>query len=375
MTMVDGLVAALEPAGLRLRTVHPREHGRLTLGLTTVDGQVCAAQWHAHAERTAAIATELRERFGSRDVQVLDEGRLVVQHRGADRRLVALRDVLGSPGAVLVSHRPERRAVVRTGPTRTGADRYVKVVRPGRIAEVVPPPGLHATDLRIPQVIATDDDQGTVTMTAVRGRTLYQALADPRIGDRDMAVAGRLLGAALRSLHAGDAASPRPVHDRAAELAAARRTLAAASGHGLLDAGVWESLLAEAGAVLDAQPPALALLHRDLHDKQVILEPGRPVGLVDLDLVALGDPALDLANLAVHLDLRARQHHCSPARARHCLDGVLGGYGPDAGLLGRLPGYARTTRLRLAGVYAFRRPPPGLVGYLLHGGVETVPSS
>jgi aminoglycoside phosphotransferase (APT) family kinase protein len=50
-------------------------------------------------------------------------------------------------------------------------------------------------------------------------------------------------------------------------------------------------------------------LHRDLHDKQLILDE-TGVGLIDFDLAALGDPSLDLANLVVHLQGREAQGRC-----------------------------------------------------------------
>jgi len=43
-----------------------------------------------------------------------------------------------------------------------------------------------------------------------------------------------------------------------------------------------------------------------------------------------------------------------------CRSAFLDGYAPDDATLARLPGYCATTRLRLAGVYAFRDTVPGL---------------
>jgi aminoglycoside phosphotransferase (APT) family kinase protein len=97
----------------------------------------------------------------------------------------------------------------------------------------------------------------------------------------------------------------------------------------------------------------------------VLLEDTGPIGLLDLDLAACGDPALDLANLLVHFELRALQEHCSDARARACAVALLEGYSPDPPLLGRLAAYAAATRLRLAGLYCFRPAPPGLVDELV----------
>ena len=68
--------------------------------------------------------------------------------------------------------------------------------------------------------------------------------------------------------------------------------------------------------------------------------------------MAIGDPALDLANLLAHLDLRERQgliDDAAPLRRA-----VLHGYGPGSALVKRLPGYEALARQRLAAVYAFR---------------------
>ncbi|MGH3386204.1 MAG: hypothetical protein ACRDO1_16625, partial [Nocardioidaceae bacterium] len=76
--------------------------------------------------------------------------------------------------------------------------------------------------------------------------------------------------------------------------------------------------------------------------------------LLDFDLAAAGEAALDLANLLVHLELRSVQGRCSVERANRCAVGVVEGYGPSKALLSRLPAYLLTTRIRLAAVYAFR---------------------
>jgi aminoglycoside phosphotransferase (APT) family kinase protein len=83
------------------------------------------------------------------------------------------------------------------------------------------------------------------------------------------------------------------------------------------------------------------------------------VGVLDLDLAATGEPALDLANLLVHLELRSLQGLCPGARARACAGAVVDGYDPGLDTWRRVSAYALTTRLRLAAVYAFR---PGSAG-------------
>jgi aminoglycoside phosphotransferase (APT) family kinase protein len=153
-------------------------------------------------------------------------------------------------------------------------------------------------------------------------------------------------------------------------MAAAHKWLTAAAEFGLLDPAAWQEREAQAAGLLAETPPALALLHRDLHDTQIVLQDGEPVAFLDLDHATYGDPALDLANLLVHIDLRARQGLCSERRARMCATAVVEGYSPDPKLLRRLPAYAASTRLRLAGVYSFRETVPGLVDDLLRPTLE-----
>jgi hypothetical protein len=75
-----------------------------------------------------------------------------------------------------------------------------------------------------------------------------------------------------------------------------------------------------------------APLHRDLHDGQVLIAADGGIGVLDFDTLAAGDPALDLANLLVHFELRSAQGACTPSRA-------AARRGADAGLRRRsLPG-------------------------------------
>ncbi|TFV53665.1 hypothetical protein E4P41_20890, partial [Geodermatophilus sp. DF01-2] len=97
-------------------------------------------------------------------------------------------------------------------------------------------------------------------------------------------------------------------------------------------------------------------LHRDLHDRQVLVADDGSVGLLDFDLLAAGEPALDLANLLAHLSLRQHQGlvtDAGPLRAA-----VLEGYRPAPAVAARVPVREAVTRLRLAAVYAFRPGAP-----------------
>lgn len=139
----------------------------------------------------------------------------------------------------------------------------------------------------------------------------------------------------------------------------------------------WRQRLAAFPAALDVDPVAWAravgavqrklanlpmsgswhpgVLHRDLHEKQLLVDTHTgSIGLLDFDTAAIGDPALDLANLGVHLDLHRAQGVLSPqlhalatttvAEVARDLDAT-----PE-----RLLAYRAATRARLVCVYAFR---------------------
>ena len=97
------------------------------------------------------------------------------------------------------------------------------------------------------------------------------------------------------------------------------------------------------------------LLHRDLHDKQVLIADGahRP-GLLDLDTAAWGEPALDVANLLAHLDLRVRQDLLTPWRAGAAREAFVGALAHDRQTRDRVEAYLVAARLRLSAVYALR---------------------
>jgi aminoglycoside phosphotransferase (APT) family kinase protein len=97
---------------------------------------------------------------------------------------------------------------------------------------------------------------------------------------------------------------------------------------------------------------ATCLLHRDLHDGQMIFSSAHD-GILDLDLMAVGDPALDLGNLLAHLELRSEQGllRIGVGEAEEAL---LEGYGPSHRVLQALPVYREVARQRLQAVYSLR---------------------
>lgn len=100
----------------------------------------------------------------------------------------------------------------------------------------------------------------------------------------------------------------------------------------------------------DPPPSGLrSLVHGDLHDRNVLLDGARG-GIIDLDGVGVGDPAIDVGNLAAHVVLRALQRGDEVADGRAEALAVAAGHpaGESAA-----PWVARTL-FRLAVLYRFR---------------------
>lgn len=327
---------------LRVRRAWPRTTGEVLLELVDDRGRRLAAQWWAapgRAEKSLVDAGPPAEVCGS----------TLLLPDGVDPTLRPLPALVRRPGAVLVAHRPGRRAVVRHGDGLA----FTKVVRPGRIA-----PLLQAIDRAqaaaagayvVPQIRAVDVGAGTVEQASLPGRTLLTVGADPQVGADALGAAWRATGAALARLHQAAPASA-PAHHAADEAAVTRRWLRLAAAFGRLPAIDVDQLL---GPLL-ADPGPNGLLHRDLHDQQLLVAGDAPVGLLDVDTLALGERALDVANALVHLELRTRQRLLTPARADIARSAFLAGLAPDDATLARVPAHAVAARLRLAAVYSFR---------------------
>ena len=346
MTPFDEVRRTVTGHGLELVRAHPRRD-RLHLDLRGPDRQRVIGQWiddATEATRVADATPGRVERLGSR---------LVLQHDGADRRLPALADLVAG-GAELVVHRPERRAVVRH--QRGDGYVYTKVVRPRRTAELVrrvraaaAVPGLSA-----PEVTQWDEAGGTIVLTTLPGQTLHDLLTGVV-----PAVVATEVGRAVRTLHsAATAPDGTTTHDLAAEVDATRALLDLARTHRALqprEALVVDRRIAAAAATIAAlaRPAAPSLLHRDLHDKQLLVD-GASIGMLDVDTLGLGDPALDLGNLLAHLDLRVRQGWTQRETAAAVEQGVLNGYVPDDRTRAATAGYRALAAARLEALYAFR---------------------
>ena len=182
-----------------------------------------------------AVAADVEATCGAGTAWTLDHSGIVLLEPGADPRLPALRTVLRRPGAQLVAHRLERRAVVR----EAHGD-YTKVMPPelaGRVASALF--RVRIPSIAVPRLTDLDVDLGTVTTAPLPGRTFHAELGDHSVTDEDVALASKSVGAAVRELHQLAPSAALPLHDVEAELRVCRRWLTAASDHGLIPEDRW----------------------------------------------------------------------------------------------------------------------------------------
>ncbi|MEX5234257.1 phosphotransferase [Kocuria arenosa] len=330
---------------LRVRRAWPADSPRIVLELEDEHGRVRAGEATPGPGRPWTVR--------------------VLPH-GEDPRLPGLAAAVAAGGRVVV-HRHRRRAVVGI------TDRFVKFLARARAPRVAERSDrLHglgtAAGFAVPAVLARAEDR--VEFSVLPGRSLHElgaaGQADAyRAAWEEWARCWPALATAVP-----DAELP----EHAAEDEA--RTLARWAGHleafpGLLEAppGTAAALARRIGEELSALPAARrtrVVLHRDLHDKQLLFD-GARLGLLDFDTAALGEPELDLANLSVHLELRAAQGLLDPAlraAGQEAVSVVSRALGADPA---RLALHAEATRLRLACVYAFRPQGRGVAQDLLDG--------
>lgn len=255
----------------------------------------------------------------------------------------------------LIGYRFGRRAVVATG------HGFVKIVRPRRAAHLIAVHGhLAATSgtPAVPHVEAATDD-GAIDLTVVAGRSLHD-LIRRGVDDGVLADSAR----ALASLHAG---APPAVLEAGEPDTAARWVGVVARAEPL----VAESLAPIAACIDTAVAAAiggrtdLVIVHGDCHDKNLFLGRAGPA-LIDLDGVRLGLREEDVANLAVHVALRAIQSGEPVGVALDRRDAVADAYGRSAPLdRTALAALERAVWFRLGCLYRFRSSGRRMVPVLL----------
>ncbi|QLD11517.1 hypothetical protein [Microbacterium oleivorans] len=283
-------------------------------------------------------------------------GRAVLEQPAGDARLPALAAVAGA--GEIVSWRRGRRAVVRE---RAGGA-FVKVVRPHAAAGVLrahTEAAAFRDGFTVPEPLPASptDEPGVVRLSLVPGRTLCDLGADDAVPDALVDRAWHAWAAGWRRVLARSAVGMRRHGPR--DEAAVLRSWALAAAPLADDA---EGLAAHAETVaarlVDGAAQDAVVGHRDLHDKQVLFDdsgdPAGAAGLIDLDTAAAVEPALDLANLRVHVAWREAQSRLSAQRAasaRAAIDALAAAVGVDPE---RMRVYEDATRLRLGAVYLFR---------------------
>lgn len=312
-----------------------------------VPGHRVRRAWPTGTDDDAAVLLELDGPDGRVVAGDWRPGGRVRLHRDDDR-LPGLAPLVAA-GARVIGHRWGRRAVLHH------RGRFVKVLRPARLDAAVTRhravaallPGGPEAPVVAP-IVAVDRVLGTVTFAALPGQAVLTRpgpVADP---------VRRAVAAALGALASVPAApdGDLPVHRAADEQAVLARWVALADRFDAVppaQQAAHRRLVDHAADRLAALPPAAdRLVHRDLHDGQLLVASGpNPVGLLDLDTAGRGDAALDVGNLLAHLRLVR-------ADAGPLVDATRPGAESAAGWTTRVEAYAAATRARLVAVHAFR---------------------
>lgn len=280
------------------------------------------------------------------------ESGAVLASVGADPRLPALaRRFCNGRGGVVISHRPGRRAVLRSPDRNT----YVKVVRPGRGPDLVRSmkrSQAFSTAFATPTVLEADQD--SVVLSALPGASLLR-LAE--LGAADWDRAWREWATAwVAAVAAPLPAEHTQVHDADAEHRVLATWLSRAEPMQTLpERKTLRNALDGFGARWgQTEPGPLVPAHRDLHDQQILWDRAHGVALLDVDTFTTAEAALDLGNLRAHVRLRELQGLYTLPQglvARAHIDSASSSLEVDPI---RVDLYERASLLRLRCVYAFR---------------------
>lgn len=268
-----------------------------------------------------------------------------------DSKLPALRAALDA--GALIGYRVGRRAVVATPHS------YVKIVRPKRLDALV---SVHrwfdrsfaAADT---PTITRHDPGGAAELSTVEGTSLHRLLRS-QADEPTLSKPISDIAAALAALHAAPSSSDLPVR----AIDDPQRWVDTVAR---VDPDARPSLAATARRLPSLLQGGSSVTHGDLHDKNVLHRQGR-VGLIDLDGVGIGAAEDDVANLAVHLQLRALQggqaSSVGDRLARHLVDSYRSHRRLDRH---RFDAATAHTWFRLACIYRFRAGSRRLVPELL----------
>lgn len=334
--------------------------------VTTAEGPMDVQRaWPVPGAEAPTLALELHDGEALRGGW-WSAGQLRLLPHGSDPKLS---DLAGAADrGVVVSHRPGKRAVLRSH----SGQHYVKVVKGGRASGILD--GIaRAADFsgpfRTPEVV--ESTTSTVTFAALEGQSMHEAqrftaeqweTAWTQIFDAWLQAVSQpqqaAAGAPARQtdpinrsglVHRGGL-----IHRAAAE-AAVLRHWHQSTLPWLKDAGEAGRSVNHVAELLESLPEEqLRPAHRDLHDKQLLWSAGSGPGLLDVDTACLADPALDLGNLRAHALLRRIQGLWSAAAAEtvtFCLDEAAHHIGAP---MPTVAVYEQSALLRLGFVYAVR---------------------
>lgn len=239
----------------------------------------------------------------------------------------------------LVGYRAGRRAVV------SALGSYVKVVRPDRLASLVDT--LEALDgsvqgVAIPSVRRVAIE-GSVDLTPVSGVSLNESLRSRSTAAvlADLDAIGTALARFHQSSSSGAAATQRPAEEWVETVAR-------------IEPEAVERLSDLASELPPIPETTTTMVHGDLHDKNILIRDG-DVGLIDLDGSGRGHPEDDIANLAVHLQLRVLQRDLDSAIGLNFAARLYEVYRRHAPLAtDRLEAVERHTWFRLGCLYRYR---------------------
>ncbi|MDO5098327.1 MAG: phosphotransferase [Corynebacterium sp.] len=262
-------------------------------------------------------------------------GNVVRSPFGFDPKLPAL-----EPHPGLVVHRLHRRAVVIDA-DRCRAIKHIAKAAPPDLSAVAKAAGLGAAEI-------VAQTESTVEYSLLSGKTLLELGDDSLPGWRKFA---ELWPSFARTPHV-----PLPSHGAAEERATLQHWLRQVESYQALTESVFDGLrgsVEKLATELLRTPDVSMLLHRDLHDKQLLWD-GATISVLDLDTAAYGEAALDVGNLLAHVELRGYQGvYSSDTQSR--ITEELFSLAHNLNISdSRLRVYTQSARLRLCCVYAFR---------------------
>ncbi|MCL3883149.1 phosphotransferase [Marivita sp. GX14005] len=250
----------------------------------------------------------------------------------------------GSVSAELLRHKPGRRALIRyridgRAPTlgklrAKGADTRTPALHDALRAAGFD--GSAPMRVGVPATRGIVSDPALWLQDEVPGRVLTDCLA-PNGATAPL----RQTGAALAELHKAQVPARRDwsMQDEREVL---ERALSEAIEHLPNEADEIAHVLHGLSDILSTLPPVAPTgIHRDFYPDQILID-GQTTWLLDLDLYANGDPAIDLGNFLAHLDEHSLRFHGNIGALKMQAEAFLQGYASRAPL-----NRARVESLRL----------------------------